>query len=84
MSNSTGKVARSELTLVLPDQQFITSSSTELYLLRRKILNGIIDEAANLIDIQSTTNRQFNARTDPRAAINLQEAQLCQMKKKSD
>lgn len=66
----------------VPKQQQTLSLSDELFLLRKKILNGIIDEAESLINIQSITNKSFRARTCPKAAMNLEEAQLYQLTKK--
>lgn len=54
----------------------------EIYTIRRKVLNGIIDESATLIDIQSSLNRSFKSRTCPHAAISLGEATLYQMARK--
>jgi hypothetical protein len=66
----------------VPKQQQSLSLSDELFLLRKKILNGIIDEAESLINIQSVTNKSFRARTCPKAAMKLEEAQLYQLTKK--
>lgn len=56
--------------------------SDEVYQLRKKILSGIIDESATLIDIQSSTNRSFRARTCPCAALSLEEATLYHLTRK--
>ena len=56
--------------------------SDELYELRKKILNSIIDEAGTLIDVQSAINRSFRSTTCPLAALALEEASLYQMTKK--
>ena len=56
--------------------------SDDVHHLRKKILEGIIDEAATLINIQALTNRLFVARTCPHAAIFLEEAALYHLKKK--
>ena len=50
--------------------------SDEVDQLRRKILDSIIEEAGTLIDLQSSTNRSFIARTCPCAALSLEEALL--------
>ena len=56
--------------------------SDDVHHLRKKILNGIIDEAATLINIQASTNKLFVARTCPHAALSLEEAALNHLKKK--
>ena len=56
--------------------------SDDVHHLRKKILEGIIDEAATLINIQASTNRLFIARTCPHAALFLEEAALYHLKKK--
>jgi hypothetical protein len=59
-------------------QDSILELSDEVYQMRKKILNEIIDQSVSLVDIQSSTNRLFLARTCPFAALNLEEATLYQ------
>jgi hypothetical protein len=66
----------------MSQQQQSVSLSDELFLLRKTILTGIIDEAESLINIQSVTNKSFRARTCPKAAMKFEEAQLYQLIKK--
>ena len=60
----------------------VSELSDDVHHLRKKILEGIIDEAATLINIQASTNRLFIARTCPHAALSLEEAALHHLKKK--
>lgn len=57
-------------------QDSILKLSDEVYQLRKKILMEIIDQSIYLVDIQSSTNRLFLARTCPFAALSLEEATL--------
>lgn len=57
-------------------QDSIFELSDEVYQMRKKILDEIIDQSISLVDIQSSTNRLFLARTCPFAAVTLEEATL--------
>lgn len=57
-------------------QDSIFELSDEVYQMRKKILHEIIDQSIFLVDIQSSTNRLFLARTCPFAAVTLEEATL--------
>lgn len=64
--------------ITFPAQHF----PDEVHQLRRKILDSVIKETAILIDLQSSTNRSFIARTCPHAALCLEEALLYQLTRK--
>ena len=58
------------------------SLNEDLYLLRKQIVGGIIDEASTVINMQSSINRSFRARTCPLAALAMDEAVLYQLTRK--